>query len=303
MAGSGRTSKQSVTHTMGNGVTQFLGNTLARYLTKTVASYKPFSVHHHSTLASVMQPGDVLLVEGDHRISTAIKYLTQSTWSHAAFYLGTHSHSKDTSLPERSGESEELLVEADLENGVITVPLSKYTRYNIRICRPHKLTEADRSTLCDYMIDSLGMQYDLKNITDLARYLLPQPPVPARFRRRMLSLGSGDPTRAVCSSLIAQAFQSIRYPILPSKICCDPEGNFRDELMHIRHHSLFTPRDFDVSPYFQIVKPELANDFDYQSLNWHNHSNLFIETGEISTDISCEVVDTDQPVNQQHNNS
>jgi hypothetical protein len=278
---------------MGNGVTQFLGNTLAKYLTKTVASYKPFSVHHHSTLASVMQPGDVLLVEGDHRISTAIKYLTQSTWSHAAFYLGTQSHSLDISRPVRTGDTEEVLIEADLENGVITVPLSKYTRYNIRICRPYQLTDSDRAKLCDYMIDSLGMKYDLKNITDLARYLLPQPPVPARFRRRMLSLGSGDPTRAVCSSLIAQAFQSVRYPILPSKVCCDPNGNLRNELMHIRHHSLFTPRDFDVSPYFEIVKPELTDNFDYKALNWHNHSNVFIETGEIAGDISCDLLTND----------
>ncbi len=279
---------------MANGVTQFLGNTLARYLTKTVASYKPFSIHHHGTLASVMQPGDVLLVEGDHRISTAIKYLTQSTWSHAAFYLGSRSHSGNTLLPDRTDAEEELLVEADLENGVITVPLSKYTRYNIRICRPHQLTAADQTALCDYMIDSLGMQYDLKNITDLARYLLPQPPVPARFRRRMLSLGSGDPTRAVCSSLIAQAFQSVRYPILPSKVCCDPQGNYRSELLHIRHHSLFTPRDFDVSPYFEIIKPELANSFDYKAINWQDHTNAFIKTGEIATDVECEVVDQPQ---------
>ena len=34
--------------------------------------------------ASVIEPGDVLLVEGDNRISAIIKYLTQSTWSHSA---------------------------------------------------------------------------------------------------------------------------------------------------------------------------------------------------------------------------
>lgn len=271
---------------MANGVTQFIGNTLAKYLTKNVKGYQPFSVHHHATLASVMKPGDVLLVEGDHRISTAIKYLTQSTWSHAAFYIGNRSHSL-SSEPLRTDKEEHLLVEADLEHGVITVPLSKYTKYNIRICRPVNLTEEDTAKICDYMIDSLGMQYDLKNITDLARYLLPQPPVPSRWRRRMLSLGSGDPTRAVCSSLIAKAFQSIKYPILPSRICCNPSGELEKEIMHIRHHSLFTPRDFDVSPYFRIVKPELADQFDYKKLNWHQHTATFIETGEIDTEATC----------------
>ena len=155
-----------------NRITEFFGNWLARYLTQTVKSYHPFSVHRHDVLATVMQPGDVLLVEGDHRISTAIKYLTQSTWSHAAFYLGTQTHSTDPSALEKPSSGSELLIEADLENGVITVPLSKYSRYNIRICRPIQLTEEDRNAVCDFMIDSLGMQYDLKNITDLARYLL-----------------------------------------------------------------------------------------------------------------------------------
>jgi len=72
--------------------------------------------------------------------------------------------------------------------------------------------------------------------------------------------------------LVAQAFQSIRYPILP-KITLELAVN-RDckgcvqELLHIRHHSLFTPRDFDVSPYFQIVKPTLENGFDHRALCW-----------------------------------
>ncbi|MGH8679798.1 MAG: hypothetical protein ACREUQ_15810 [Burkholderiales bacterium] len=46
---------------------------------------------------------------------------------------------------------------------------------------------------------------------DFTRYVLQEPPVPTRWRRRMLSLGSGEPTRAMCSTLIAQAFQSIRF--------------------------------------------------------------------------------------------
>lgn len=31
---------------------------------------------------------------------------------------------------------------------------------------------------------------------------------------------------------------------------------------------LFVPRDFDVSPYFEVVKPTLAQGFDYRQLNW-----------------------------------
>ena len=162
---------------------------LAKYLTKTVSSYQPFSVHRTASLAAIMQPGDILLVEGDQRISSAIKYLTQSTWSHAAFYIDKMPHRTEADTTE-AGSDNNLLIEADLENGVITVPLAKYSKNNIRICRPLNLTDSDLDKLCLYMTNGIGMKYDLKNITDLMRYLLPNPPVPRRWRRRMLALGS-----------------------------------------------------------------------------------------------------------------
>ncbi len=40
------------------------------------------------SLAAALRPGDVILVEGESRFSTGVKYLTQSTWSHAALYVG-----------------------------------------------------------------------------------------------------------------------------------------------------------------------------------------------------------------------
>ncbi|MNT80823.1 hypothetical protein D3C72_2203430 [compost metagenome] len=40
------------------------------------------------------------------------------------------------------------------------------------------------------------------------------------------------------------------------------------QILHVRHHSLYTPRDFDVSPYFQVVKPTLEAGFDHHRLAW-----------------------------------
>jgi hypothetical protein len=95
----------------------------------------------------------------------------------------------------------------------------------------------------------------------------------------MIGLGSGDPTKAICSSLIALAFQSVRYPILPLITqemvdAPDCEACVR-ELLHVRHHSLFTPRDFDVSPYFRIIKPELGADFDPHALAWDDLAPIY----------------------------
>ncbi|HUN12539.1 MAG TPA: lipo-like protein, partial [Rhabdaerophilum sp.] len=71
--------------------------------------------------------------------------------------------------------------------------------FNTRICRPVGLTPEDRDRLIAYAIGRLGGNYDLRNVLDLVRFLLPNPPIPQRFRRRLLSLGSGEPTRAICS--------------------------------------------------------------------------------------------------------
>ena len=89
----------------------------------------------------------------------------------------------------------------------------------------------------------------------------------------MLALGSSSPTKAICSSLIAQAYQSVKYPILP-EITRAPGrtkavSNYsRREIMHIRHHSLFAPRDFDLSPYFEVIKPTVEHGFDYKTFTW-----------------------------------
>jgi len=138
------------------------------------------------------------------------------------------------------------------------------------------LTAQDCQQVIAFAMARLGSAYDLRNVIDLARYLLPTPPVPLRFRRNMLALGSGDPTRAICSTLIAQAFQSIRYPILPiTTLQNDDRPDCPacfNEILSVRHHSLFAPRDFDVSPYFQVIKPTLEAGFDFHALTWGDAS-------------------------------
>ncbi|MFO1141111.1 MAG: YiiX/YebB-like N1pC/P60 family cysteine hydrolase [Amaricoccus sp.] len=243
-----------------------IGRRLARKLDAPQPGIPPYTHANVAALRRTLQPGDVLLVEGNSRISVAIKYLTQSTWSHAALYVGN-------AVGQVTPDGEPLtLVEVNVGDGCIAAPLSKYQYYNTRICRPSNLTPQDRARLIDFMVGSIGKSYDMKNITDLLRYSLPTPPVPVRWRRRMLSFGSGDPTRAICSSLIAQGFARIRYPILPV-ITREFRANalardHRSEILHIRHHSLYAPRDFDLSPYFHVVKPTLESGFDYRRLRW-----------------------------------
>lgn len=248
---------------------------IATWIGRRLSDYLSHRTHMHGTsapmdpvrFAAVLRPGDVLLVEGQARISVAIKYLTQSTWSHATLYVGPL-----LGLVDANGH-DCCFIEADVREGVRAVSMAEYNGLHCRICRPVGLSTAEIRSVVVYMKTRLGHQYDLKNVIDLARYLFPTPPVPVRWRRRMLSLGSGDPTRAICSTLIAQAFQSVHYPVLPdveARASNDPMCPVCiEEILHVRHHSLFVPRDFDVSPYFAIIKPSLWKGFSHNDLVWH----------------------------------
>ena len=173
---------------------------------------------------------------------------------------------------EAGGNPAHCFVDADTVLGVRSVGIDAFADLHTRICRPVGLTEDERRVLTAHVIAQIGNRYDLRNVIDLARYLFPTPPVPARFRRQLLSMGSGDPTRAICSTLIAKAFESIHYPILPLRELRDADRpecpGCVDELLRVRHHSLYAPRDFDVSPYFQVIKPTVMRGFDYRSLRW-----------------------------------
>jgi len=245
---------------------EFLMKRLARFLTKPAHAHNiPYTVDA-AMLMRALRPGDVLLVEGFGRVSTAIKYLTQSTWSHSAIFVGDVFGKTD------SAGYLLCVVEADLVEGVRAVSLESFRGLHCRICRPVGLGAEDSNKLMDFLTARIGYRYDLKNVFDLCRYLIPTPPVFSGWRRRMIALGSGDPTRAICSTLIAQAFESIRYPILPMITSeAAPTIDCPDciaEMLHVRHHSLYVPRDFDVSPYFEVVKPTLSAGFDFHSLRW-----------------------------------
>ncbi|GLW59955.1 hypothetical protein Hthe01_03040 [Hydrogenophilus thermoluteolus] len=253
-----------------------VGQWLARYLTRPIHFHTLTPPTPPERLLAVLQPGDVLLVEGNNRISTAIKYLTQSTWSHAALFVGSEP------LQARGKPHDHCFIEADLVEGVRSVGITQYAGLNTRICRPVGLRPEDRENLIRFALDRLGNQYDLRNVVDLARYLLPTPPVPTNWRRRMLALGSGDPTRAICSTLLAQAFQAIGYPILPL-ITTEPIHSSeclgcQREIWQMRHHSLFVPRDFDLSPYLAVIKPTLESGFDYKKIPWQTPEPKILTT-------------------------
>jgi hypothetical protein len=133
-----------------------IGRLIAHYLQKPVHGFEPFTPSDPEALRQSLRPDDVLLVEGNDNISGVIKYLTQSTWSHSALYVGPVLGAADDGEPH-------VLVEANVGEGVVSAPLSKYFRFHTSICRPVGLTEADSERVCTYAIERIGFAYDLKN--------------------------------------------------------------------------------------------------------------------------------------------
>lgn len=271
------------------------------YLTEPLGSYEQRARNDVAALKEHVRKADVVLVEGDQRVSAIIRYLTQSSWSHSALYIGDE-------LVRRGGEqaawarrqfgaeAEHLVVEA-LPRGVVASPLVKYVDFNLRICRPHGLRSADAQRILDEAVATIGWRYDLRNVLDLARYLIPVRIVPDRWRASALHFGSGQPTEVICSSLLARLFSQVRFPILPTQVSPPPAKaaeetpeRVRESLsralarrvfghpsrreytgfFRMRHPTLVTPRDFDLSPYFDVVKfnPLARGDFDYSRMQW-----------------------------------
>jgi hypothetical protein len=127
----------------------------------------------------------------------------------------------------------------------------------------------------DEVVAHIGDRYDRRQLVDLGRYLTPFHLLPARWRRKAFFSGQSDSRAVICSSLIAQAFLGVRYPILPVLPASVREEK-ADGLFpwgtRIRspHPRLVLPRDFDLSPYFRIVKFNSVEEgpFDYQRLEW-----------------------------------
>jgi hypothetical protein len=273
-------------------IRRFVVRQFARILTKPFKSDTARVPNDLEAMKRHLKKGDILLVEGAQRVSEVIKYLTQSSWSHAGIYIGDElirrRHPQAGELQARWGdEARYLMIEALLEEGVIVSPVSKYLNFNLRVCRPTGLRREDLDIVLDEVIDQLGYPYDLQNVLDLARYFLPFSLVPSRFRRKALQFGSGAPTRVICSSMLAAAFDKVGFPIMPWVTVQeehDRPGRFAllsrmlpfapptrpRFVFHRSHPTLITPRDFDLSPYFGVVKSNITESgrFDYSKIVW-----------------------------------
>lgn len=229
-------------------------------------------------LSSELRAGDVLLIEGRSRVSNVIKMITQSPWTHAALYVGrlydvTNPKVRETLQAHYDGSpDEQLIIEALLGEGTVIHPLSKYRQDHLRICRPKGLSPADGQRVLGFAVNKLGLDYDVRQLLDLARFMFPYTIVPRRWRSSLFVHNAGPQTRTVCSTMLAEAFDSVDFPILP--FVGKEQNRFH---LYKRNPRLLTPKDFDYSPYFDIIKYPFFGIDDvtlYRQLPWSD-SHLY----------------------------
>ena len=224
-----------------------------------------------------LRPGDVLLVEGRSNVSKIIKSITQSIWTHSFFYIGRLHDIDDPALRDHiqkyrhCSPDEQLIIETLLGKGTVVSSLDSYEGEHLRICRPRGITRQDSQAVIRYAIKQLGMNYNVRQIMDLFRFMFPYWFLPKRWRSSLFEHNAGKPTHTVCSTMMAEAFARVRFPIIPV-IHQDKEGKLR---LIRTNTKLMTPRDFDHSPYFDVIKYPIL-DFDelgiYRTLPWDQTS-------------------------------
>lgn len=249
---------------------------LLNWLERDHPAYRQRVVNDLDKLQQIIRKGDVVLVEGRSQMSSIIKLFSSSHWSHVALYVGDeliqpHQPRRQDYLALYGQQAKHLLVEAYSGQGVTVAPLYQYRDYNIRLCRPYGIAAKDLNAVITDVIDHIGSRYDDQNIIDLAWMMISGMFSSHRNSSHRTCLGSCNEFQVICSGMIAKAFQKVGYPIVPGlnplpagrRATTNPYG----AKLLMRHYSQILPRDFDLSPNFEVIKFNIIGElFDYQNL-------------------------------------
>ncbi|MEN8264242.1 MAG: YiiX/YebB-like N1pC/P60 family cysteine hydrolase [Nitrospirota bacterium] len=233
---------------------------------------------------------DVILIEGRSRVSDVIKTISLSCWTHSVLYIGRLNDIENLELRRLAksyypgSPDDQLIIESLLGEGTIISPLKKYQYDNIRICRPRDLSPRDAQKVIESAVKYLGSGYSTRQLFDLARFLFPYGLLPRRWRSSLFRHHAGESTRTICSTMIVESFASAHYPVLPV-IQRTKENKLK---WFRRNANIITPRDFDYSPFFDIIKfPFMGDEMCvYRNLPWDKNGVIYNDEMECLIDQS-----------------
>ena len=164
------------------------------WLVSPVSTIEEEAPAQRADLEARLEPGDVILVAGRTRFSRLVCRMTQSSWSHVAIYVGRGHDAGATCT----------VVEADIEAGVRLITLAELADCRIQVVRASRLPATARDGLARHLLDQVGRPYDLAHVFLLARLLIVAP-LPASRWLMPRQVHRADPSRAICSTLVAHA--------------------------------------------------------------------------------------------------
>lgn len=220
---------------------RYLRSYFAGRLNRRRSQYRQLYRNDMKSLRRMLRPGDVILVEGDYWVSDWIKVFSHHTWTHCVLYVGN-----SPALPagvkvdfvDPSGD----MVEALISKGVILNNLEKYSDLNLRVCRPIGLSRDRLAKAIHFVTGKIGFTYDQENLAQFVRYAFADDADPRK------PLGDPAVSSFTCSSLIAAAFQTVGFPIIH-------RYDRASQTSVVIHPSQVQPKDFDLSPNFEVIKP------------------------------------------------
>ena len=231
--------------------------TILHWLTKEIKiKYSPPC--DFDTILKIVQPADVLLIQWHSRMSSIIAHLSQSPWTHAVLYIGKITDMKDPLLKQSilnhyHGDLNEPLILGGVVAKVARIsPLKHYQKQHIRICRAIEITEQQKQQVLHRALSAIGYEPTNRQIWNLVKLMLCRTLLPqGLFDRLFKSHGYLKPQ--IYASIIAEAFDSARFPIMPL-ITRQGSGQYQISPKDVR---TITPKDFDESPYFETIKHPL----------------------------------------------
>lgn len=244
--------------TLSNWVKRRLESAFTAWLVRNVEAGAPPATDRRR-LYECIRAGDVVLISGRTRMSRFVKYLSGSPWTHVALCLGRPEEYTDDDPTVRSlmvaashhDPKEPLLIEALIDRGTVLSPLNHYRSDALKICRPRGLSKQQIDRVIQVAIRHLGFDYDLRQVLDLARLVLPLPSFLRRWRSTVFEPQGVDLRRCICSTLLVQAFATVAHPIVA---LAAPHIATAFNTSVAANPRLATPSDFELSPYFERLE-------------------------------------------------
>lgn len=218
--------------------------------------------------AQILSPADIVLIDGTAPADNRIKAITGSNWSQVLLYLGRLHDIKDPTLRATASDftpcqsNTQLLLKVDLVHGVHLITLSQLQESQLRICRPRGLNDDEKQTIIRYALSRLESHKKHAWWPAIRLLLVPWALLPRGWRKPVFKLLSGRRLRRSVGGTIGDAFSFIQFPILPL-VKQDSDGKTK---LYRPYPMVFYPSDFDLSPYFDVIKYSFADQIDGKGL-------------------------------------